>query len=640
MPRVPRPSPAALSLAVALAVALAASPAVARERADIPERYRWSLTDLFPSDDAWKTARDDLAKRIPGLAQHRGKVGESAEALFRALDAVYAARLSLERLWVYATARADEDTRVAATHQMRQSAQQLAVELDSATSWLRPEILALDPARVRTFVAQEKRLAPYGFVLEDILRWKPHTLGAPEERVAAEAGAVASAGRDVAAVLRDADLPWPTVKLSTGEEVRLDTSGYALHRASPVRADRDQVYAAFFGALDGYERTLGAALYGTVKSHLFSKTVRSFGSALEASMFRDAVPTTVYHQLLADVRRNLPTLHRYLALRKRMLGLDTLRYQDLYTPIVPSAEMRFEPDEAQALVLAAVAPLGPEYAGGLRKGFESGWTDYLPSTGKRSGAYSTGVWSVHPYQLLNFNGRYDDLSTLAHEVGHSMHTWLAHGAQPYPTADYAIFVAEVASTLNENLLLHHMLGRAKDDETRLFLLGSHLDGMRTTLFRQTKFAEFELAFHALAEKGETLTGEGLSALYLKTAREYYGHAEGVCEVPDLVAVEWAMVPHFHYDFYVYQYATSLVAASSFAKAIREEAARKKGTKARDAYLAMLRAGGSKFPVDLLRDAGVDMTTSKPFDAAMAEMNAIMDEMEKILARQDKGRKKR
>jgi oligoendopeptidase F len=629
-----------LAAALSIAAALGASPAAARERAEIPERYRWDLADLFRSDAEWKAARDDLATRIPALARHRGKAGESAEALWRALDAAYGAQLALERLWVYATARADEDTRVAATRQMRQSAQRLAVELDSATSWLRPDILALDPARVRAFVAQEKRLAPYAFVLEDILRWKPHTLGAAEERVAAEAGALASAGRDVAAVLRDADLPWPTVKLSTGEEARLDASGYTLHRASPVRADRDQVFAAFFGALDGFERTLGTALYATVKSRLFSKTVRGFGSALEASTFEDAVPTAVYHQLLADVRRNLPTLHRYLALRKRMLGLDALRYQDLYTPIVPSADMRFEPDEAQALVLAAVAPLGPEYTAGLRTGFESGWTDYLPSTGKRSGAYSTGVWGVHPYQLLNFNGRYDDLSTLAHEVGHSMHTWLAHRAQPYPTARYATFVAEVASTLNEDLLLHHMLGRAKDDETRLFLLGSHLDAMRTTLFRQTKFAEFELAFHALAEKGEPLTGEGLSAMYLKTAREYYGHDQGVCEVPDLVAVEWAMVPHFHYDFYVYQYATSLVAASSFAKAIREEAARNRGTKARDAYLAMLRAGGSKFPVDLLRDAGVDMTTSKPFEAAIAEMNAIMDEMEKILARRETGRKGR
>jgi oligoendopeptidase F len=632
MIRAPRPL-----LAAALAAALAAPPAGARERSDIPERYRWDLADLFPSDAAWRAARDDVARRIPALAAHRGELGESAESLLGVLDAAYGARLALERIAVYASARADEDTRVAATRELRQSAQKLMVDLDSALSWVRPELLALDPGRVRGFLAAEPRLAPYRFFLEDVLRWKPHTLDAGEERVAAEAGAFASAGRDVAGVLRDADLPWPTVKLSTGAEVRLDPSGYSLHRAAPVRADRDRVFEAFYGALGGYERTLGAALYATVKAHLFEKNARGFGSALEAALFRDAIPPAVYTQLLADVRRSLPTLHRYLALRRRMLGLEKLRYQDLYVPIVPAAEMRFEPEEARELTLAAVAPLGPEYVAGLKKGFESGWTDYLPSTGKRAGAYSTGVYGVHPYQLLNFNGRYEDLSTLAHEAGHSMHTFLAHGAQPYPTSDYAIFVAEVASTLNENLLLHHMLGKAKDDATRLFLLGSSLDSMRTTLFRQTQFAEVELAMHARAEKGETLTGENLSQLYLDVTRRMYGHEQGVCEVPDLVRTEWAFVPHFHLNFYVYQYATSLVAATSFAKAIREEAAARKGTKARDAYLALLRAGGSKFPVDLLRDAGVDMTTSKPFDAAVAEMNAIMDEMEKILARQGKAR---
>lgn len=622
---------------VALAAALAAlaGPAAARERADVPEKYRWKLADLYPSDDAWRAARDDLAKRIPAIAAQRGKLGDSAEALWRALDASFGAAHALQRLGVYASARADEDTRVAATREMRQSARRLAVELDAASSWVKPELLALDAAKVKQFLAAEPRLAEYRFFVEDVLRWKPHTLGAGEERVVAEAGSLTSAGGEIAGVLRDADLPWPTVKLSTGEEARLDPAGYALHRASVVREDRDRVFDAFFGALRGYQRTLGSALYSTVRARGFEKAARGFGSHLEAALFPDAIPPAVYRQLLADVRRSLPTFHRYLALRKRMLGLEKLRYQDLYVPIVPSADMRFQPEEAQALTLAAVAPLGAEYSAGLKAGFDGGWTDYLPSTGKRAGAYSTGVWGVHPYQLLNFNGRYEDLSTLAHEAGHSIHTWLANAAQPFATHDYALFVAEVASTLNENLLVHHMLGKAKDDQTRLFLLGSHLDGLRGTLFRQTQFADFELAFHEQAERGETLTGESLSDLYLKTARAYYGHDAGVCDVPELVAVEWAFVPHFHRPFYVYQYATSIVAATSLAKAIREEARKGGATKARDAYLRMLKAGGSRYPIDLLKDAGVDMTTSKPFDAAMAEMNAIMDEMEKILARQEK-----
>jgi len=301
---------------------------------------------------------------------------------------------------------------------------------------------------------------------------------------------------------------------------------------------------------------------------------------------------------------------------------------------VASVDMHFQPDEARGIVLDALAPLGKAYTDTLHKGFESRWTDYLPSTGKRSGAYSTGVYGVHPYQLLNFNGRYEDLTTLAHESGHSMHTFLSHGAQPYPTADYPIFVAEVASTFNENLLIHYMLDHAKDDATRLFLLGTLLDGLRTTLFRQTQFAEFELAFHEQAERGEPLTGENLSKLYLQIARDYYGHAKNVCRVDDLLAIEWAYVPHFYYDFYVYQYATSMVASTSLARAVREEAKTGK-TAHRDAYLKMLSSGSSRYAIDLLKDAGVDMTTSAPFDAAIAEMNATMDEMERILDKQKK-----
>jgi len=625
-------------LAAALALALATAPAAARERSEIPDQYKWNLADLYPSVEAWKTAREDLTRRVGALGQHKGHLGDSAETLWKGLDTMFGVHRDLQRLSVYASSLSDEDTRAAPPRELKQAAEQLGVDFGSATAWVRPEILSLDPARVRGFVEKEKRLGEYRVFLEEVLRWKPHTLSSGEERVAAEAGNLTGAGSDVYGILANADLPWPTVRLSTGEEVRLDQSGYGLHRASPVRADREKVFASFFGALRGFERTTGAALYATVKSHFFEKKVRGFGSALEAALFPGNIPPSVYRQLVADVRRSLPTLHRYLALRKRMLGVETLRYQDLYAPLVPGAQMRFAPDEARDITLQAFAPLGQEYVAALKKGYRSGWTDYLPSTGKRSGAYSTsGVYEVHPYQLLNFNGLYDDLSTLAHESGHSMHTWLAMTSQPYPTSDYAIFVAEVASTLNENLLLQHMLSKAKDDAARLFLLGSHLDTLRTTLFRQTQFADFELQIHDQAEKGETLTGENLTALYLDTVRKYYGHAQGVCQVDDLLGVEWAFIPHFHLNFYVYQYATSLVASTSIARAMRDEA--KKGrTAARNAYLKMLAAGSSKYPIDLLKEAGVDMTTSAPFDAAMAEMNGVMDEMERILARQQKARR--
>lgn len=623
-----------MRLAILLALSLAA-PAAAKERAEIPEKYTWNLSDLYPSEAAWKAAQDDLRKRIPALASHRGHLGDSAEALWRALDASSSLQRDLERLYVYAATRSDEDVRAAGPREMKQGAQQLAVDLSSAASFIEPEILAIDPARVRGFQASEKRLRDYAFYLDDVLRRRPHTLSAAEERVAAEAGNLADAGSSAYTVLSNADLPYPTVELSSGK-VRLDAAAYTLHRADPSREDRDKVFQAFFGALKGFERTMGATLYAQVKAHLFDVKVRGYGSALEAALFPGAIPPAVYRQLVSDVRRSLPTLHRYLRLRQRMLGLPDLRYQDLYVPLVAKVNLTFGPDEARAITLQALAPLGKDYVAALGKGFESRWTDYLPTTGKRSGAYSTGVYGVHPYQLLNFNGQYEDLTTLAHESGHSMHTFLADASQPYPTHSYPIFVAEVASTLNENLLLHHMLSRAKDDATRLALLGNYLDGVRTTLFRQTLFAEFELAVHEMAERGEPLTGEGLSALYLKLVREYYGHDQGICRVDDLMGVEWAYIPHFYYDFYVYQYATSLVASTSLARAIRDETAHGK-TAARDRYLAMLGAGGSRYPVDLLKAAGVDPTTAAPFGAAVAEMNQVMDEMEKILARRPPAR---
>jgi oligoendopeptidase F len=607
--------------------------APARERAEIPERHRWNAADLFPSDGAWKAGREELAGRIPRLAAHRGHLADSARALLAALEAIYGARLLLERVHVYASMRSDEDTREARPREMRQEIQQVAVDFEAATSWLRPELLAVGPERVRAFLSEEPGLAQYRQPLDDVLRWKPFTLSAAEERVAAEAGNLAS-GQQTYGVLKDADFPWPTVKLSSGE-ARVDQSTFALLRASPVREDRLAVFRAFFGAFSSFTRTLGTTLYAQVKAHLFEVKVRGFGSALEAALFRNAIPPAVYRQLVTDVRRSLPTLHRYLALRRRMLGLEALRYEDLYVPLVAEAELHYTPEEAMALTLDAFAPLGEPYVAALRRGYEQRWTDFLPSAGKRSGAYSTGVWGVHPYQLLNFNGRWDDVSTLAHESGHSMHTLLASEAQPYPTADYAIFVAEVASTLNENLLLHHQLSRAKDDSTRLSLLASWLDTLRATLFRQTLFAEFELAIHEQAERGETLTGEGLTALYLRLVREYHGHDAGVCEVGDHVGAEWSYIPHFYYDFYVYQYATSLVASTAIARALREEGARGE-TAARDAYLGMLRAGGSRYPVELLRDAGVDALGSQPFDATMAEMNAIMDDIEGILARAQRG----
>ena len=622
-----------LTFALSAGIAL---PALAGERSAIPEKYKWQLEDIFATEQAWEQTRATAAARIPGLATHRGHLGDSAKALLAGLDAVTAIQMDLAKIYVYASSRSDEDTRLARPRELKQGAQKLEVELASATAWIRPEILSLDPAKVRGFLAQEPKLAPYRVDLENVLRWKPHTLSAAEEQIAALASDLTDTGSTSYGTLKDADLPYPTVKFSTGE-ARLDSAAFTLYRASKVKADRDLAFQSFFGTLKGYERTFGTTLDAQIKGHLFDAKVHRFDSALQAALFQNDIPTTVYTQLVADVRRSLPSLHRFLKLRQRMLGLEKLSYQDLYVPMVGKVDLRFEPDEARAITLEALAPLGAPYVAALRKGFESRWTDFLPSPGKRSGAYSTGVYGIHPFQLLNFNGQYEDVSTLAHESGHSMHTFLSYQAQPFQTSDYPIFVAEVASTLNENLLLHHMLGKAKDDSTRLALLGNALDGLRQTLFRQALFADFELQVHQRAERGEPTTGETLSELYLKLVRDYYGHDKGVCQVDDAMAMEWAYIPHFYRGFYVFQYSTSMVASTSIAKAIREET-KVGGTKVRDAYLNMLSSGSSKPAIDLLKGAGVDMTTSEPFNKAIAEMNGIMDEMEAILARQEKGKK--
>jgi oligoendopeptidase F len=612
-----------------------ATAAGAVERAEVADRYKWDLSSLYAGESAWMAAKQDLLRDIPGLQRWQGRLGESSGTLLAALQDVEGVRIRAHRLQSYAMQSYDQDTRVGRHQQMQQEAAQVYTDLQAATAFLRPEILALGRASIERLLAAEPGLGQYRMMLDDILRAAPHTLSPAEEKIVARAGALARAPGAVHSVFTAADLPYPEVTLSTGEKVRLDTAAYSRYRASPVKADRDAVFGAFWNRYGEFTRTLATTLDAHVRSHVFNKDVRNFGSSLEAALFGYNIPVSVYTRLIEDVHANLPTLHRYLRLRQKVMGLPSLGYEDLYAPMVESVDLRYTPEEGMALTLEAFAPLGADYVEALRKGYASRWVDFMPNAGKRPGAYSNTVYGVHPYQLLNFNGAWDDVSTLAHESGHSMHSYLASAAQPAATAGYSIFVAEVASTLNENLLFHHVLDRTDDERVRLFLLSSYLDTMRTTLFRQTLFAEFELRIHEAVERGEPLTGESLSKLYLDLLRKYYGHDQGVVRIAEPYGAEWAFVPHFYSNFYVYQYATSLIGSMSLAEGIIGPDAVRSGsvTARRDAYLALLRAGSSKYPVDLLRDAGVDMNTSRPFEAAMREMNRIMDEIERIHARQ-------
>jgi oligoendopeptidase F len=606
------------------AAAFAATP----ERAALPDELRWDLGDLYPDDAAWAADLAALVARLPEAEAPRGTLGRSAAELADALDALFALYRKLGRLQSYAGLRADEDTRDSAGLALRLKAQQAATELAARAAWVEPEIVALDPEVVAAYVAAEPRLAPYRHFLDDLQRRRAHTGTAGEERILAEASRTADGPHAVHGLLVDAEMPRPAVVLASGETVALDAAAFAKWRASAVRDDRRKVFDAWFGRLGEFRRTFGATLNAQVQHAVFAARARRYGSTLEHALDADALPTAVYRRLLADVGAHLPQFHRYLALRRRILGVERLAYHDLYAPLVAQVDRRYPWPEAARLAADSCAPLGGDYRDVVRRAFAERWIDALPAAGKRSGAYSNGhAYDVHPYVLMNYQERYDDVSTLAHELGHAMQSFLSNRDQPFPTARYPIFVAEVASTFHEALLLHHVLARTDDDAERLALLGNWLESVKGTLFRQTQFAEFELAIHERVEGGHALTGDSLDELYLAIARRYYGHDAGVCEVADVVRSEWAYIPHFYYGFYVYQYATAFTASTALSERVLggdAEATRR--------YLAFLSAGGSDYPLALLRRAGVDLAAGDAFALTMRRMARVMDEVEALVER--------
>jgi len=598
-----------------------------RDRAKVPDRYKWNLADIYPNEAAWRAAKDKLAGVLPQLRQYKGKLTTSAAMLADALERQSQFDKELSRLYVYASMLADQDTRESRPQGMRQEMTQLAATFGAEAAYLEPEILKADQATLEKFMSSEPRLKVYRFYLHDVIRRAAHTLSDAEEKLLADSGPMAGSAASVFNIIQNADFPYPSLTLSDGRTVKVDQAGYTDLRALPNRADREKVMSAFVTALGSFSRTFGTTMNGEVQKVMFRAKARHYATDLEAELDGANIPTSVYQRLIDGVDKNLPAFHRYLKLRKRMMGVNELHYYDLYAPLVASVNLKYTPAEAEQHVLAAVAPLGPEYQSTIQRAFNERWIDLMPTEGKRSGAYSDGAaYDVHPYMLINYNGQYNDVSTVAHELGHTMQSYFSNKTQPYPLAGYPIFVAEVASTFNESLLIDYMLKNIKDDDTRLSLLGNYLENIKGTVFRQTQFAEFELRMHEMAEKGEPLTGESLAKLYLDITRKYYGHAQGVSIVDDYVQHEWSYIPHFYRDFYVFQYATSFTASEALAQKVKagdQEAKRK--------YLAFLSAGGSKYPIDLLKDAGVDMTTSEPLDLTIREMNRVMDEMEKILA---------
>ncbi len=615
-------------LIICLSIALLAvsSSAQERDRSKVADKYKWDLTALYPSDESWKAAKETLQADIPTIKQFKGTLGSSPKQLLAALDTLARINKDFARLFVYAHMSSDVDTRVSKYQAMQQEMSQIGTTISAESAYVEPEILKIDRARTDQFLQQEPKLAVYKHYLDDIQRRKAHTLSEGEEKVIADAGLMSDAPRESYGIFSDAEFPYPSVTLSSGETVTLDKANFSRYRAVPNRDDRRKVMDAFFTAIGKYNGTFGSTLNAEVMKDMFYQRARHYNATVDAALDQANIPVSVYTSLVSGVNANLDTFHRYLRLRKRMMGLDELHYYDLYAPLVENVNTEYPIEVAQKNVLAALAPLGPEYTSVLQRAYDERWIDFYPNTGKRAGAYSQGgAYDVHPYMLLNYNSKYDDMSALAHELGHTMQSYFSNKTQPYPMADYPIFVAEVASTFNEALLNDYMLKTMKDDRARLSLLGNYLENIKGTVFRQTQFAEFELRVHEMAEKGQPLTGEVLDKLYLEITRKYYGHDRGVCVVDDYIAHEWAYIPHFYRNYYVFQYATSFTASAALSEKVM--AGDKEATKR---YVDFLSAGGSKYPIELLKDAGVDMTTSQPLDLTMRKMNRVMDEMEKLL----------
>lgn len=617
---------AAVMVVIALCLCEGDAGAQTRDRSKVAEKDTWRLEDLYGSDEAWRESGDKVVKALDNVLQYEGKLATSAEVLLSCLNLKSDLSKELDRLRSYASMKSDLDTRVAHNIGMKQEMDQLRTNFRSKISFIEPELIKMGRSGIDAFILERPALDVYRFYLHDLQRRKEHKLSAGEEKIISEAGMMAGGPNDIYSIFTNAELPYPEIRLSDGTRARLNQAGYGRYRAAVNRQDRERVFEEFWGVMNDYRQTLGVSLYSNIKKDIFYARVRGYDSCLHSALDVNNIPVEVYHSLIDSVNKNLDTFHRYLKIKKRMLGVDILKYSDLYAPTVKGVDLQYTIDEAKALVLESFEPLGRAYTDVVAYGFANRWVDVYPTEAKRSGAYSNGsAYDVHPYILLNFNGRYNDVSTLAHELGHTMHSYLSNKNQPYPLADYSIFVAEVASTFNEALLHDHMMKKIRDDDVRLSRLMEYLDDIKGTVFRQTQFAEYELKIHEIAEKDKPLTGDVLTEVYADILKKYYGHDKGTTLIEDYVTVEWAYIPHFYYNFYVYQYATSFTASMALAEKVinKEEGAV-------DNVLRFLSSGGSGYPIDLLKEAGVDMTTSEPFARTMAVMNRTMDEIEKIL----------
>ncbi|WP_033829534.1 oligoendopeptidase F [Bacillus andreraoultii] len=591
-------------------------------RSEIPVNDTWDLEAIFATDEQWKEEFEQIKGLLPKAQEFQGRLGESAELLYEALQYQDQVMMRLGKLYTYAHMRYDQDTTNSFYQGMNDQARNLYTQAASSFAYIVPELLAIDEARINQFLQEKEELKLYEHALEEINLQRPHVLSSDMEALLAQASEVMDSPSTTFGMLNNADLEFPSIKDENGEDVEVTHGRYVRFLESQDRRVRHDAFQAVYSTYESFRNTFASTLSGQVKRNNFYATVRNYKSARDAALSANNIPESVYDNLVNTINKNLPLLHRYVALRKKVLGLDELHMYDLYTPLVKDVKMEVTYEEAKDLVLKGLAPMGEEYLSVLKEGFENRWVDVHENKGKRSGAYSSGAYGTNPYILLNWQDNVNNLFTLAHEFGHSVHSYYTRKNQPYPYGDYSIFVAEVASTCNENLLSEYLLKTLEDDKKRLYILNNYLETFRGTVFRQTMFAEFEHDIHVRAQNGEALTAELLTNIYYDLNKKYFG--ENVI-IDEEIGLEWARIPHFYYNYYVYQYATGLSASTALSKQILEE-----GEPAVERYIGYLKSGSSDYPIEVLKKAGVDMTLADPIENACKVFEEKLDEMERLL----------
>jgi len=596
-------------------------------RSAVPTELTWDLTPIFPDDAAFKAAVSDVQQAAKQAAELKGQLAKSGQALYQVTTTVFDLNRQLERAYVYASLKNDQDTGDANAQALSGQADNLIATVSSATSWFEPEVLGLPASDLQALIDAEPKLAAYQHYFDVLGQQRDHTLSAAEEKLLAGASDIFAASSKTYSVLSDADLKFPVVQDEEGNDVQLSEGLYGVLLQSTTPGVRKQAFEALYSVYQQFRHTFASTLSSEVKTHNFGAEVRHYGSAREAAMSANNVPAVVYDTLVKSVNAHLDSLHRYVGLRKEILGLEDLHFYDLYTPITGEPSLSYTYEEAQQEALKALAVLGPDYVANVQKMFDSRAIDVVENKGKRTGAYSGGMYDTKPYILLNWQDSLESLFTLVHEMGHSMHSHYTRTNQPYQYGDYSIFVAEIASTTNENLLTDYLLKTQSDPQVRAYVLNHYLDGFKGTVYRQTQFAEFEDYIHQQAAAGETLTADFMSKFYGDLNARYYG--DNLAKDPQ-IADEWTRIPHFYYNYYVYQYATGFAAATTLSQRILSGDDAK-----RDAYLTYLKSGSSALPLDVMRKAGVDMTQPDyletafaTFDKRLAEFNELAHQLKK------------